>query len=328
MSFQAGLPQTSTDLANYCLRKLGAPVINIDLAPEQIQDRVTDSLNFAAMYLWDLTEEMYFPYQIQPATLTLNAPVSSFVTLMPNTTEVQITSQTSNIIATCKTNSVSGNVLQTVSVAPALKNFVVGETVTFSNGATGTITAYTAGDVQNGYIAMPQAVVGVTKVLSMTGGYNSSDIFNIQYQLRLNDLFNLSSVDLGYYKMAMQYLDLLDIELNGHVRFRYNRFTQQMHLDINWQYDVVPGQFIVVQGYTYIDPDQYASAYGDPYLIDLTTAKLKKQWGANLKKFSGVPMPGGVTFNGQAIYDEAVKEELDIEEKIMKRLNPLGFLIG
>ncbi len=326
--FQANLPQNSTDLANYCLRQLGAPVINIDLDPDQISDRVAEALNYASLYLWDLTEEMYFPYQIQPAVLTLSAPVSALVTLDTPTSQFQFKSATSNIIATATISSSGANIIQTVSVTPALKNFEVGETLTFTNGGSASVVAYTPGDAQNGYITMPPAMFGVTRVLSMTGGYNSQDIFNIQYQLRLNDLFNLSSVDLGYYKMAMQYLDLLDIELNGHVRFRFNRYSQRMYLDINWQYDIMPGQYVVVKGYTFIDPDQFAGAYGDPWLIRYTTALLKRQWGANLKKFSGVQLIGGVTLNGKEIYDEGMAEIKDLEEEIRNKQAPLGFLMG
>ena len=41
--------------------------------------------------------------------------------------------------------------------------------------------------------------------------------------------------------------------------------------------------------------------------------------GENLKKFSGIQMPGGVTLNGDQIYQEAVAEIQQIEEEMQIR---------
>jgi hypothetical protein len=327
MPFIQNLPQNSNDVANYALRELGSPVINIDVAPTQIVDRVTEALNYAALYLWDLTEETFIPYQIQPAILTLSTSVTGFSGINI-TNSIGFKSLTSNIQATATVVPNSNGIqLQTVTVSPAMKNFVVGETLQFA-GYTATIVAYIPGDVQLGYINAPAGTVGVIGVESMTGGYNSSDVFNIQYQLRIQDLFNLGSVDISYYKSAMQYLSMLDLELNGHIRFRYNRFTQNVNLDINWEYDVMPGQFIILKSIMFVDPDQYAAAYGDPWLLRYATALIKRQWGSNLKKFGNIALPGGVVLNGKELYDEAVTEQKELEAELRLKQKPLQFFIG
>ena len=56
--------------------------------------------------------------------------------------------------------------------------------------------------------------------------------------------------------------------------------------------------------------------WNDRFLKKYTTALIKRQWGANLKKFAGIQMPGGVTLNGQVIYDEAIQEIEKMEEEI------------
>ena len=56
--------------------------------------------------------------------------------------------------------------------------------------------------------------------------------------------------------------------------------------------------------------------WNDRFLRKYTTALIKRQWGANLKKFAGIQMPGGVTLNGQVIYDEAIQEIEKMEEEI------------
>ena len=59
------------------------------------------------------------------------------------------------------------------------------------------------------------------------------------------------------------------------------------------------------------------------------TALIKQQWGTNLKKYSGIALPGNITFNGQQIYDEATKEIEDIEEKMQLSFEePPRFLVG
>jgi len=56
--------------------------------------------------------------------------------------------------------------------------------------------------------------------------------------------------------------------------------------------------------------------WNDRFLKKYATALIKRQWGANLKKFAGIQMPGGVTLNGQVIYDEAIQEIEKMEEEI------------
>ena len=98
---------------------------------------------------------------------------------------------------------------------------------------------------------------------------------------------------------------------------------------MNWEAEVLVGQFVVVECYRVIDPASYAEVYNDYFLKKYATALIKQQWGQNLLKFEGMQMPGGVTFNGRQLFEDAKEELIKLEEEL--RLNweqPVDFYIG
>jgi hypothetical protein len=172
-------------------------------------------------------------------------------------------------------------------------------------------------------------VYGVHKVYPITAtGASSKNIFDLNYQLRLNDLYDLSSTSIIYYTTVMQHLSLLDLTLNGHILYRFNRYQERLHLDINWTQDVEVGQYILVEAYRAMDPDAYTKMWGDIWLKHYTTALFKKAWATNLKKFSGLQLPGGVTLDGQSLYEEAKSEIDELEQEMITKQAPLDFFTG
>jgi hypothetical protein len=126
----------------------------------------------------------------------------------------------------------------------------------------------------------------------------------------------------------MSHLAMLDLELNGHILYRFNRLTNRLYLDINWNTDVILGDYIIVQAYRAADPAQYAKVWNEAWLKHYVTALFKKQWGTNLKKFSGIQLPGGVTLDGDKLYDEAISEIKDLEDELQNKSAPLDFFLG
>ena len=57
-------PSSRQELIDYCLRKLGAPVLEINLADEQIEDAVDDALQYFYERHYDGVERMYLKYKI------------------------------------------------------------------------------------------------------------------------------------------------------------------------------------------------------------------------------------------------------------------------
>jgi len=134
--------------------------------------------------------------------------------------------------------------------------------------------------------------------------------------LRLNDLYDFSSTSIMHYEMTLQHLDFLEHVLVGEVPIRFNQHQQRLYLDMDWNNDVTADEYIIIECYRKLDPTTYTDVYNDMYLKRYATSLIKKQWGANLSKFNGVAMLGGVTMNGEQIYTQAIEEITKLEEQI------------
>ena len=76
-------------------------------------------------------------------------------------------------------------------------------------------------------------------------------------------------------------------------------------------------------------PATFTDVFNDMYLKRYATALIKRQWGANLSKFNGVSMLGGVTMNGGDIYSQAQEELEKLEEQIQLAFElPVNYMIG
>ena len=152
------------------------------------------------------------------------------------------------------------------------------------------------------------------------------DLFDVRYQILLNDLYSIQSTDIVYYFQIQNQLQLLNQLLVGQKPVRFNRHQNRLHIDMDWEQDTAIGEFIIIECYRILDPNTFTDVYNDLYLKKYVTAQMKKQWGNNLKKFSGVQLPGGVTLNGQIIYDEAVQEIQLLEQEVESRYQePVDF---
>jgi hypothetical protein len=98
---------------------------------------------------------------------------------------------------------------------------------------------------------------------------------------------------------------------------------------MDWGNDVTAGEFIIIECYRKLDPTTYTDVFNDIYLKRYTTALIKRQWGANLSKFEGVQMLGGVTLNGAKIFEEANADIEKLEEQIQLAYElPPNYMIG
>jgi hypothetical protein len=176
------------------------------------------------------------------------------------------------------------------------------------------------------YIPMPSAVISVIQVWPFTDTGGGSSMFDVKYQLRLNDLYDLSSTSVIQYQMAMDNLDLLEHILVGEQPIRFNQHQNRLYIDADWENDFTAGEdYIIVECYRKLDP----TTYTDIYLKRYATALIKQQWGANLSKFAGVAMLGGVTMNGETIYTQAQEEINKLEEQIQLTFElPVNYMIG
>jgi hypothetical protein len=232
------VPTTRATFKEWCLRKLGKPVIEINVDDDQVEDRIDESLRYYWDYHFDGTEKVYVKHEIEST------------------------------------------------------------------------------DITNKYITLPENIIGAVRVFPVGDpAMSSDDLFNIRYQIALNDLYTLTSVSMVPYYMVMEHLALVQEILVGQQPIRYNRHRNRLHIDTDWSNYKV-GEFLLIEAYEVVDPDVWSDAWGDRWLQQYATAKIKHQWGTNLKKFTGMTLPGGIQFNGQTIFDEA-KEEIEALEKEM-----------
>jgi hypothetical protein len=231
-------PTTRTELKDYCLRRLGSPVIEINVDEDQLQDRIDDALAFYRDYHYDGTDRTFLKHQL------------------------------------------------------------------------------TASDITNEYISIPTTINDVINIFPLGNSTSANNLFNAKYQITLNDIQDWSGYQFGTYVMSMERIALMQELLVGMQRFRFNRHTDRLYIDTDWSARVAD-EYIVLECYQTTDPETYSQVYGDWWLRRYTTALIKKQWGQNLSKFEGMQLPGGVTFNGTQILQDANEEIAKLEEEVI-----------
>lgn len=313
-------------LKQYALRALGAPVLEINVDDDQLEDRIDEALEYWRQYHHEGIEKVYLKHQIKASRLILTSnnaeqfPLGAIVRGVTSGATAKVVNQTDK--------KSTGNELIVRAVSGT---FMASEQITDDAGVFGLLATtgfYIPGETELRYIELPDIVYGVSRMLPFAGTQTSKSMFDVQYQLRLNDLYDLTSTSIIYYKQVMGHLSLLDLELNGRPMFRFNRMQSRLYPDINWEADIAPGDYIVLECYRALDPSQFSRVWSEAWLKHYTTALFKRQWAVNLKKFGGIQLPGGVTLDGQAMYDEAVGEIKELEDELQNKSAPLEFYMG
>ena len=178
------------------------------------------------------------------------------------------------------------------------------------------------------FLVVPQSIISVINIFPFSDKGNMN-LFDVRYQLRLNDLYDFSSTSIIHYDMVLRHLDFLDHILVGEKPTRFNQYNNRLYIDMDWKNDISVGEYLVIECYRKLDPETMTDVYNDIYLKRYVTALFKRQWGANLSKFNGVTMLGGVTLNGQQIFQEAQEDIRKLEEEIRGTYEtPVTYMIG
>jgi hypothetical protein len=267
-------PSTRQGLIDYCLRKLGHPVLEINVEDDQIEDRVDDALQYFNERHFDGIERVFLKHK-------LTGDEKNIITKNPSTT--------------------------------------IG---TSSSG----ITTSTYEEAQN-YLPLPDTIIGVNNVFKVDSSTISSGLFNIKYQIFLNDLYYYGALDLLNYAMVKTHLEDISRLLTPDVQLRFNKKQHRLYLDIDWR-QVPENQYIIVDCYRIITPSDFPKIYNDFWLKKYLTAQIKRQWGQNMIKFNGVQLPGGITLNGRQLYEDAEREIEEIEASLKSEyeLPPLDMI--
>jgi len=245
-------PTTRAQFKNWCLRKLGYPVIEINVEDDQVEDRIDEALSYYWDYHFDGSSKEYYKWTV------------------------------------------------------------------------------TSTDITNRYLTVPENIIGVIKIFDIGDALSTNNLFNIRYQIALNDLYDLTSFNqsLVTYYMNMQHIQFIEELLVGRQPIRYNRHINKLYVDMDWQ-KINPGESIIAECYQIVDPNTYTDVWKDRWLQSYATAKIKYQWGSNLTKFEGLQLPGGVQFNGAKILDDAKEEITKLEEEMIFSYSlPVSDMIG
>ena len=264
-------PSTRQELIDYCLRKLGAPVLEINVAEEQVEDLVDDAIQLFNERHFDGVYQTYLKYEI-----------------------------TQQDIDRGRAKGISGVGVASTSVTTN----IVGTTTTFNYYE------------NSNYLQVPSHVVGVNKVFQFEGSNSiASGMFSIKYQLFLNDIYYWGSTELLTYSMVKTYLEDINFLLTTQKQIRFNKRQDRLYMDIDWS-SLTVGQYLVIDCYRMMDPNDYSKVWNDSFLKPYLTSLIKRQWGQNLIKFQGVKLPGGIELNGRQLYDDSQREIEAIIEKM------------
>jgi len=252
-------PNTKAELKEYALRRLGKPVLEINVSDDQCDDAIDYTIQKFQQFHYDGAERVYLKHKITQADIDRAKPAQD------------------------------------------------------------TITTSTAGNSEwaerNAYIEIPQHIISVEGLFSFTDK-GTANMFDIRYQMRLNDLYDFTSTQFYHYYMIQQHLGTIDFLLEGIKPTRYVATKDRLYLDMDWGADVLLDSYFVIKCWRALDPTTWTEIYDNMWVKDYTAAKIKKQWGQNMTKFQNVQMPGGVTLNGEMIYNDAVQEIKDLEEQL------------
>ena len=277
-------PATRSEFKNYLLRQLGAPVLEINVADEQVDDIIDDALQYFHERHFDGVLRTYLKYEVTQNDIDRGKGPGQDGVL--------------GIVTTTASSTIDGSEMQ----------FDWKE--------------------NSNYLQVPPAVIGVEKIFHFDGSATiTNNMFSVKYQLFLNDIYFWGAMEMLTYTMTRTYLADMDFALTTQKQIRFNQRMDRLYLDIDWS-SLTPGDWLVMDCFRTLDPNDYARVWNDSFLKKYTTALLKKQWGQNLIKFNGVKLPGGVELNGRDIYEDGVKE-LEVIREMMSNtyeLPPLDMI--
>ena len=92
------------------------------------------------------------------------------------------------------------------------------------------------------FLVVPSSVISVINVFPLSDRANLN-MFDVRYQLRLNDLYDFSSTSIVHYQMTMQHLDFLDHILVGEKPMRFNQLSNRLYVDMDWGTDITAGEY-------------------------------------------------------------------------------------
>jgi len=308
-------PTTRDEFKKFCLRQLGHGVIKVNVSPEQVDDCVDMALTRFADYHFDASEYTFYKYLVEES----NKPDRVYVATVDeggsgyaNNEPLVFSDPRGSGAAGYVTTDSSGKITSATITASGDSYFSDPTTTIDTVAGTGGVVRGELG----GWVPMPDNALGVVDLFDMGSETGVNNIFNIRYQIALNDLYTLTSVSMVPFYMAMQHVQFLEMMLVGKKPLRYNRYRNRLYIDMDWSITTT-GTIIAAKAYRVIDPNECRKVWSDYWLQKYSVQLIKRVWGTNLSKYAQVPGPGGVMLNSDKIFNDATAEIEKLEYELV-----------
>lgn len=199
---------------------------------------------------------------------------------------------------------------------------------------------YTVGadDVTNGWFPIPRTIDAVVEVLGKGMSISDLSFATAEYQMSRETFMaaqrfnNVSLVDFVTMRQRLYHTEQI---INPAKSFEFVRYQRRL-IPL---FTIKEGDILALRVYENVDPEAAdvgidpadvipsADLWDDEILKELVIADAKKTWGMILKKFGNVNLPGGVSLDGQKLYDEGRGEWEDVTNRMLNQ-NPIDFMMG
>ena len=236
-------PTSIPELIDYIKRRLGHPVVRVDVTDEQMYDRILDTLQIYRDFHYNGSQRTYIKWQV------------------------------------------------------------------------------TQQDIDNKYITTNPNIIGVVRVFDPSNMNNNSSMFtNVEFWLRSQinfaDFFGSTQSSFIEYFLTQQRISDMDQLFRSNPGSTFSKNEHKLFLNIDWTNAIKAGDYVVGECHTFLDPAIERSILSERFILSHATAGIKMQWGTNLKKYSGVSLPGGLSVDGQSIYSEGALEMQSLEDDL------------
>ena len=290
-------PTNRQELVEYALRRLGAPVLEINVADEQLDDILDDTIQHFQERHYDGVIRTYLKYEFTQEDIDRGANFNPFTNPGISTAIQTYPGATGPTVDRYIENS---NYIQ-------LPAHIIGVEKVFTppQATGGPIGGYAGG----GILGPGASYYGMN-------GYGY-----------LGGLGYLGGGDMITAYIAGMWRSTFDFLNNPPSIIRFNKRQDRLYLDVNWK-NIAVGSVIVIDCYRALDPEHFCEIYNDSWVKKYLISAIKKQWGQNLIKFTGTKLPGGVEMNGRQLYDDGVRELEEIKRDMSStyELPPLDFV--
>lgn len=302
-------PTTRATFKDYCLRRLGHPVIQINVDDDQVEDRIDDALQFFEDYHFDGCEQLYMKHQITQTDIDRRwiycpDPVIFVTGIIPfdqssssmNMFDLRYQLRLHDLYDFTSVSYVSYEI--TMQHIRTLNLLFSGTPMFRFNRKQNKIFLDIdwSRDLQVGqyvvvecYRAMRPDTVTLTGTLTGTTSSNT--------MIGTGTIFDQEIVE------------------NDFITLSDGQEVQVRTINSPTSLTIAHSLSSNVAGVTMTKPG-VSDVWNDKFLKNYATAKIKYQWGTNLSKFAGIQMPGGVTLDGPRIMQEAQAELDKLEEEM------------